>query len=149
MVRDQTGTVVLIVASFFVSQGIDTLRNSQTILPSHKSFIQAPQQYSQQYAMLTPQQQQQLLLQAQNQPSGSPLLQDMDHRRFRVLLGGRGGMSGKEGAHSNPGSDVTGGAVGSPGMQAASPVPRAAQDQELLMKVKIWPLKKILSDVCK
>lgn len=104
-------------------------------MPTHKSFIQSPQQY-QQFQLLTPQLQQQLMLQAQSQPSGSPLLQDMDHhRRFRVLLGGRGGPNSKDG-HSNPGSDVTGGGVGSP-MQAASPVPRAAQDQEILMKVNV------------
>lgn len=123
-------------SSGFSLQGIDTLRGSQSLVPSHKSFIQAPQY--QQFQLLTPQQQQQLILQAQsqNQSSGSPLLQDMDHRRFRVLLGGRGGLNPKDG-HSNPGSDGTGGGVGSP-MQAASPVPRAAQDQqELLMKVNV------------
>ncbi|BBM98641.1 hypothetical protein Mp_1g15050 [Marchantia polymorpha subsp. ruderalis] len=109
--------------------GIDNLR-PQGLVPSQKSYIQAPQQYHQ-FQLLTPQQQQQLLLQAQNQTSGSPLLQDMDHRRFRVLMG-RSALNSKDG-HTNPGSDVSQG-VGSP-MQAASPVPRGSNDQEILMKI--------------
>lgn len=104
-----------------------------------KSFIQAPQQYHQ-FQLLTPQQQH-LLLQAQAQGSmssgGSPLLSDMDPRRFRVLLG-RSNLT-KDG-QSNASSDVSQGGVGSP-MQAASPLPRGApQDQtqtELMMKVRI------------
>jgi hypothetical protein len=107
---------------------------------AQKPFIQAPNQYHQ-FQMLSPQQQQQLLIQAQAQQgsmssSGSPLLNEMDPRRFRVLLG-RSGQT-KDGQH-NTGSDLSQGGVGSP-MQAASPVPRGGpQDQaqtEHMMKVK-------------
>jgi hypothetical protein len=84
--------------------------------------------------MLTPQQQQQLLLQAQTQgnisSSGSPLLSDT---RFRMLLG-RSGLT-KDGQSTS--SDLSQG-VGSP-LQAASPLSRGTpQDQsqtELMMKV--------------
>ncbi|KAH9558982.1 hypothetical protein CY35_06G035600 [Sphagnum magellanicum] len=100
---------------------------------TQKSFIQAPQQYPQ-FQMLTPQQQQQLLLQAQTQgnisSSGSPLLSDT---RFRMLLG-RSGLT-KDGQSTS--SDLSQG-VGSP-LQAASPLSRGTpQDQsqtELMMKL--------------
>jgi hypothetical protein len=103
---------------------------------AQKPFIQAPNQYHQ-FQLLTPQQQQ-LLLQAQAQgnmsSSGSPLLNEMDPRRFRVLLG-RSGLT-KDG-QSNASSDISQGGVGSP-MQAASPIPRGGpQDTaqtELMMK---------------
>lgn len=106
---------------------------------AQKPFIQAPNQYHQ-FQMLSPQQQQQLLIQAQAHQgnmssSGSPLLNEMDPRRFRVLLGR---SSLKDGQH-NTSSDLSQGGVGSP-MQAASPVPRGGpQDQaqtEHMMKVK-------------
>ncbi|KAG0605882.1 hypothetical protein M758_9G095200 [Ceratodon purpureus] len=103
---------------------------------AQKPFNQAPNQYHQ-FQLLTPQQQQ-LLLQAQAQgnmsSSGSPLLNEMDPRRFRVLLG-RSGLT-KDG-QSNASSDISQGGVGSP-MQAASPIPRGGpQDPaqtELMMK---------------
>jgi hypothetical protein len=89
--------------------------------------------------MLTAQQQQQLLLQAQAHgnmsSSGSPLLSDTDPRRLRMLLS-RSGLTAKDG-QSTASSDLSQG-VGSP-LQAASPLARGTpQDQaqtELLMKV--------------
>ncbi len=103
-------------------------------MSTQKSFLQGPQQFQ----MLTPQQQQ-LLLQAQAQgsmsSSGSPLLSDLDARRFRVLLGGRSGLTGKDG-QSNGSGDVSQ-VVGSP-MQSASPAPHGTQElaqTELMMKV--------------
>lgn len=107
---------------------------------TQKSFVQAPQQYHH-FQLLSPQQQQ-LYLQAQAQgnisSSGSPLLSDMDPRRFRVLLGRTGLKDGQ----TNASSDLSQVGVGSP-MQAASPVPRGApQDQaqtELMMKVCTVP----------
>lgn len=106
---------------------------------TQKSFVQAPQQYHH-FQLLSPQQQQLYLQQAQAQgnisSSGSPLLSDMDPRRFRVLLGRTGLKDGQ----TNASSDLSQGGVGSP-MQAASPLPRGApQDQaqtELMMKVCI------------
>uniref|UniRef100_A0A7I4DAC1 LisH domain-containing protein n=1 Tax=Physcomitrium patens TaxID=3218 RepID=A0A7I4DAC1_PHYPA len=117
--------------------GMDQLRPG-LVGQGQKPFIQGPNQY-QQFQMLTSQQQQQLLLQAQVQgnmsSSGSPLLNEMDPRRFRVLLGGRSGLT-KDG-QSNASSDISGGGVGSP-MQVASSLPRGGpQDQtqaELMMK---------------
>ncbi|KAJ7523936.1 hypothetical protein O6H91_18G069300 [Diphasiastrum complanatum] len=112
--------------------GIDQLRPGMAQSP--KPFMQASQAYPQLH-LLTPQQQQ-LLLQAQAQgnmsPSGSPLLTDMDPRKFRVLLG-RSSLGGKDG-QSNSLGDITQG--GSP-MQAASPLTRgSSQEQaELMMKM--------------
>lgn len=103
---------------------------------TQKSFVQAPQQYHH-FQLLSPQQQQ-LYLQAQAQgnisSSGSPLLSDMDPRRFRVLLGRTGLKDGQ----TNASSDLSQGGVGSP-MQAASPLPRGAPQDELMMKVCTVP----------
>ncbi|CAM6079795.1 unnamed protein product [Sphagnum tenellum] len=113
--------------------GIDQLRPGLGV-STQKSFLQGPQHFQ----MLTPQQQQ-LLLQAQAQgsmsSSGSPLLSDLDARRFRVLLGGRSGLTGKDG-QSNGSGDVSQ-VVGSP-MQSASPAPHGTQElaqTELMMKL--------------
>lgn len=96
----------------------------------------------QQFQMMSPQQQQLFLQQAQAgsiPSSGSPLDQ-VDPRRFRVLLA-RG--LGKDG-QSNTGSDLSQG-VGSP-LQVGSPVPRGnAQETEMLMKVGDF-LSDLLSD---
>jgi hypothetical protein len=97
--------------------------------------------------MLTPQQQQQLLLQAQTQgnisSSGSPLLSDT---RFRMLLG-RSGLT-KDGQSTS--SDLSQG-VGSP-LQAASPLSRGTpQDQsqtELMMKVIKTQFDQCMSRAC-
>lgn len=104
--------------------GLDQLR--PTVLPT-KSFIQSPQPYPQ-IQMLNPQQQQQLLLQAQNAQgnlgsTGSSLLGDLDSRRYKVMLN-RNVMTGKDNVMQS---------VGSP-LQAVSQVPRT---DELLMKMKL------------
>ncbi|XP_026433606.1 transcriptional corepressor LEUNIG_HOMOLOG-like isoform X1 [Papaver somniferum] len=92
-------------------------------------FIQAPNQFQ----LLTPHQQQQLLAQAQAQGNlgSSQNYGDMDSRRYRVLP--RGNMNSKD---SQPtGND---GSIGSP-MQASSPKVRlSSQDQaDYLMKMKM------------
>ncbi|XP_058101507.1 transcriptional corepressor LEUNIG_HOMOLOG-like isoform X2 [Magnolia sinica] len=108
--------------------GIDQLR--QNLGPQvQKPFLQS----SNQFQILTPQQQQQLLAQAQAQGSlgSSPNYGDLDPRRFRLLP--RGSLNGKDGQPT--GND---GSVGSP-IQSSSPKVRLGpQDQaEFLVKMKI------------
>jgi hypothetical protein len=110
-------------------KGLDQFRSN---LVQSKSFIHSPQQY-QQIQMLSSQQQQ-LLLQAQQAqgnllPTSSPLLSDMESRRFKMLLS-RSGIANKDGQPNAMGDAMQ--AIGSP-MQAASPVTRS--NEELLMKV--------------
>ncbi|MCL7049498.1 hypothetical protein MKW94_016769 [Papaver nudicaule] len=92
-------------------------------------FIQAPNQFQ----LLTPHQQQQLLAQAQAQGNlgSSQNYGDMDSRRYRVLP--RGNMNSKD--NQPPGND---GSIGSP-MQASSPKVRlTSQDQaDYVMKMKM------------
>lgn len=94
-----------------------------------KPFLQNPNQFQ----LLTPQQQQQILAQAHAQGNlgSSPNYGDMDPRRFRVLP--RGNLNTKD-------VQPTGneGSIGSP-MQASSPKVRGfSQDQaEYIMKVSI------------
>ncbi|KAG9446894.1 hypothetical protein H6P81_013022 [Aristolochia fimbriata] len=104
--------------------GIDQLRPN--LGPSvQKPFLQTPNQFQ----LLTPQQQQQILAQAHAQGNlgNSPNYSDAD-RRFRGLP--RSGLNGKEGQPSgNEGS------IGSP-IQSSSP--KVRQDQsEYLMKLKM------------
>ncbi|XP_068664671.1 transcriptional corepressor LEUNIG_HOMOLOG-like isoform X4 [Aristolochia californica] len=104
--------------------GIDQLRPN--LGPSvQKPFLQTPNQFQ----LLTPQQQQQILAQAHAQGNlgNSPNYGDID-RRFRGLP--RSGLNGKEGRPT--GND---GSIGSP-IQSSSPKMR--QDQaEYLMKLKM------------
>ena len=83
-----------------------------------------------QFQLMSPQQQQQLLAQAQVQGglSNSTHYGDMDPRRFTTLT--RGGMNGKDG---QPGG--TDGCISSP-MQSSSP--KIRPDQEYLMKVRLF-----------
>ncbi|XP_077250796.1 transcriptional corepressor LEUNIG_HOMOLOG-like [Tasmannia lanceolata] len=108
--------------------GIDHLRPN--LGPQlQKPFLQTPSQFQ----LLTPQQQQQLLAQAQAQGNlgNSPNYGDMDPRRFRGLP--RGSLNVKDGQPT--GND---GSLGSP-IQSSSPKVRiSSQDQaEYLMKVKM------------
>lgn len=112
---------------FCFLQGLDQLRPG--ILQQQKSFMQSPQSFTQ-LQLLTPQQQQQLLIQAQ-QSTTSPAMGDVDSRRLRMLLSGRNMILGKD-ALSNAVGDVVQN-VGSP-MQAVCPVlPRSETD--MLFKV--------------
>jgi hypothetical protein len=61
------------------------------------------QQLHQQIQMLTPQQQQQLMLQAQ-QNMASPTSSDVDSRRLRMMLNSRNAALGRDGQTS--GSDI-------------------------------------------
>ncbi|KAK1265928.1 Transcriptional corepressor LEUNIG [Acorus gramineus] len=105
--------------------GIDQLRTSLSP-QGQKPFLQSPNQFQ----LLTPHQQQQLLAQAQVQGNlgNATNFGEMDPRRLRVLP--RGSLNGKDGQLS--GSD---GLIGSP-IQSTSPnVRMTSQDQaEYLMK---------------
>lgn len=80
-----------------------------------------------QFQLMSPQQQQQFLAQAQAQGnlSNSSNYGDMDPRRFTAMA--RGGLNGKDGQPTG-----TDGCISSP-MQSSSPKVRA--DQEYMMKV--------------
>nr|WDA53386.1 transcriptional corepressor leunig-like protein [Erycina pusilla] len=103
--------------------GIDQIRPS--LSPQmQKPYLSTPSQFQ----LLTPQQQQQYLAQAQAQGSlGTPNYGDMDPRRLRGLP--RGNLNGKDGQPA-----VSDGLVGSP-MQASSPKVRPDQ-AEYIMKMK-------------
>ncbi|XP_058094747.1 transcriptional corepressor LEUNIG_HOMOLOG-like isoform X2 [Magnolia sinica] len=106
--------------------GIDQLRPN--LGPqAQKPFLQTTNQFQ----LLTPHQQQQLLAQAQAQGNlgSSPNYGDVDPRRFRV----RGSLNGKDGQPTG-----TDGSIGSP-IQSSSPKVRVgSQDQtELFMKMKM------------
>ena len=91
--------------------------------------MQSPQPLHQ-LQFLSPQQQQQLLLQAQ-QNLTSPAAGDVDSRRLRMLLNNRNLVLGKDGQANSVGDVIPN--VGSP-LQSACPVlPRA--DTDMLMKV--------------
>ncbi|XP_064972663.1 transcriptional corepressor LEUNIG isoform X2 [Musa acuminata AAA Group] len=106
--------------------GLDQLRSG--ILQQQKSFMQSPQPLHQ-LQFLSPQQQQQLLLQAQ-QNLTSPAAGDVDSRRLRMLLNNRNLVLGKDGQANSVGDVIPN--VGSP-LQSACPVlPRA--DTDMLMK---------------
>lgn len=108
-------------------QGLDQLRTG--ILQQQKSFMQSPQSFPQ-FQLLTPQQQQQILLQAQ-QNTTSQLGGDVDGRRLRMLLNSRNVVIGKDALSSAVGDVVQN--IGSP-IQAASPVlPHGGTD--MLIKV--------------
>jgi hypothetical protein len=62
------------------------------------------QQLHQQIQMLTPQQQQQLMLQAQ-QNMASPTSSDVDSRRLRMMLNSRNAALGRDG-QTTSGSDI-------------------------------------------
>eukprot|EP00262_Sarcandra_glabra_P006455 TRINITY_DN1877_c0_g1_i2.p1 TRINITY_DN1877_c0_g1~~TRINITY_DN1877_c0_g1_i2.p1 ORF type:complete len:379 (-),score=85.97 TRINITY_DN1877_c0_g1_i2:365-1501(-) len=105
-----------------------------TGVPSLGPQVQKPlMQTPNQFQLLTPQQQQQLLAQAQAQGNfgGSPNSGDMDPRRFRALP--KGNINGKDA--QSTGND---GSIGSP-IQSSSPKVRVpSQDQaEYLMKVRM------------
>ena len=103
------------------------------MLPA-KSFIQSPQQYHQ-IQMLNPQQQQQLLLQAQQTQGNlgsTNLLTELESRRIKMLLSSRNAMPNKDGQPTGIGDVMQG--VASP-MQAANQT-----NQELIMKVCIGSL---------
>ncbi|KAF9610955.1 hypothetical protein IFM89_025988 [Coptis chinensis] len=108
--------------------GIDQIRPTLSA-QVQKPYLQNPNQFQ----LLTPQQQQQILAQAQAQGNlgTSPNYADMDPRRFRVLP--RGNINTKDGQPTgNEGS------IGSP-MQSSSPKVRGlSQDQaEYIMKMKM------------
>eukprot|EP00262_Sarcandra_glabra_P006462 TRINITY_DN1877_c0_g3_i3.p1 TRINITY_DN1877_c0_g3~~TRINITY_DN1877_c0_g3_i3.p1 ORF type:complete len:755 (-),score=159.15 TRINITY_DN1877_c0_g3_i3:137-2401(-) len=111
--------------------GIDQLRSS--LGPQvQKPFLQSPNQFQ----LLTPQQQQQILAQAQAQGNlgSSANYGDMDPRRFRVMP--RASVNGKDGQPT--GND---GSIGSP-IQSSSPKVRVgSQEQaEYIMKMKMAQL---------
>lgn len=91
--------------------------------------MQSPQSFPQ-FQLLTPQQQQQILLQAQ-QNTTSQLGGDVDSRRLRMLLNSRNVVIGKDALSSAVGDVIQN--IGSP-IQAASPVlPHGGTD--MLIKV--------------
>ncbi|KAF5193116.1 Transcriptional corepressor leunig [Thalictrum thalictroides] len=108
--------------------GIDQLRPNMGA-QVQKPFLQNPSQFQ----LLSAQQQQQYLAQAQAQGNlgSSPNYADMDPRRFKVLP--RGNLTSKDGQPT--GND---GSIGSP-MQSSSPKVRGpSQDQaEYIMKMKM------------
>ncbi|KAF8400723.1 hypothetical protein HHK36_014023 [Tetracentron sinense] len=107
--------------------GLDQFRSG--ILQQQKSFIQSPQPFHQ-LQLLSPQQQHQLLLQAQQNltsPSGS----DVENRRMRMLLSNRNTGLGKDGQSNSVGDVVPN--VGSP-MQAAGTVLPRGDNTEMFMK---------------
>uniref|UniRef100_A0A804NHW0 Transcriptional corepressor LEUNIG n=1 Tax=Zea mays TaxID=4577 RepID=A0A804NHW0_MAIZE len=83
---------------------------------TQKPFMQSPQQF-QQLQFLTPQQQQQLLLHAQQNLSSS-MSSDVDTRRLRMLLNNRNVVLGQDG-QTNSGGDVIPN-IGSPGQSGGS-----------------------------
>jgi WD40 repeat protein len=116
--------------------GLDQIRPG--LLQSQKSFIQSPQQYHQ-LQMLTPQQQQ-LMLQAQAQgtltsASGTPLLNEIESRRLRMILSSRNVLANKDGQPGAMGDVIQN--SGSP-LQVASPLSRGpACDTDILFKLKM------------
>ncbi|KAK1312854.1 Transcriptional corepressor LEUNIG [Acorus calamus] len=100
--------------------GLDQFRSG--ILQQQKSFVQ-PAPHFHQIQMLTPQQQQQLLLQAQQNMSPS-IPGDIDSRRLRMLLNNRNIVVGKDGQANSVGDVIPN--VNSP-MQGVCP-PRGEAD---------------------
>jgi hypothetical protein len=90
--------------------------------------MQSPQQF-QQLQFLTPQQQQQLLLHAQQNLSSS-MSSDVDTRRLRMLLNNRNVVLGQDG-QTNSGGDVIPN-IGSPGQSGGS-----RNDIDILIKVSL------------
>jgi hypothetical protein len=90
--------------------------------------MQFPQQF-QQLQFLTPQQQQQLLLHAQQNLSSS-MSSDVDTRRLRMLLNNRNVVLGQDG-QTNSGGDVIPN-IGSPGQSGGS-----RNDIDILIKVSL------------
>ena len=88
--------------------------------------MQSPQQF-QQLQFLTPQQQQQLLLHAQQNLSSS-MSNDVDTRRLRMLLNNRNVVFGQDG-QINSGGDIIPN-IGSPGQSGGS-----RNDIDILIKV--------------
>lgn len=88
--------------------------------------MQSPQQF-QQLQFLTPQQQQQLLLHAQQNLSSS-MSSDVDTRRLRMLLNNRNVVLGQDG-QTNSGGDIIPN-IGSPGQSGGS-----RNDIDILIKV--------------
>ena len=88
--------------------------------------MQSPQQF-QQLQFLTPQQQQQLLLHAQQNLSSS-MSNDVDTRRLRMLLNNRNLVLGQDG-QTNSGGDIIPN-IGSPGQSGGS-----RNDIDILIKV--------------
>ncbi|CAL4962715.1 unnamed protein product [Urochloa decumbens] len=104
--------------------GLDQLRSG---ILQQKSFMQSPQQF-QQLQFLTPQQQQQLLLHAQQNISSS--ISDVDTRRLRMLLNNRNVVLGQDG-QTNSGGDIIPN-MGSPGQSGGS-----RHDIDMLIKKKL------------
>ncbi|KAL5975636.1 hypothetical protein ACLOJK_019962, partial [Asimina triloba] len=107
-------------------QGLEQLRSG--LLQQQKSFMPSPQPYSQLH-LLTPQQQQQLMLHAQQ--NSNPSAGDIDSRRLRMFLNNRNMVLNKDGQSTHVGDVVPN--VGS-SLQSASPVlPRG--DTEMLKEI--------------
>lgn len=108
--------------------GLDQIRPG--LLQSQKSFIQSPQQYHQ-LQMLTPQQQQ-MMLQAQGtltSAAGTPLLNEIESRKLRMILSSRNVLPGKDGQPSAMGDVI---------QNAGSPLSRgAACETDILFKLKM------------
>lgn len=105
--------------------GLDQLRSG---ILQQKPFMQSPQQF-QQLQFLTPQQQQQLLLHAQ-QNIPSSISSDVDARRLRMLLNNRNVVLGQDG-QPNSGSEIIPN-IGSPGQNGGS-----RNDIDMLIKKKL------------
>ncbi|KAM3330977.1 hypothetical protein ACQJBY_027211 [Aegilops geniculata] len=104
--------------------GLDQLRSG---ILQPKSFVQSPQQQFQQLQFLNPQQQHQLLMQAQ-QNMASPTVSDVDTRRLRMLLNNRNMAMGQDG-QTNSGGDIIPN-IGSPSQSGGS-----RTDIDLLIKL--------------
>uniref|UniRef100_M8ATD6 Transcriptional corepressor LEUNIG n=1 Tax=Aegilops tauschii TaxID=37682 RepID=M8ATD6_AEGTA len=103
--------------------GLEQLRSG---ILQQKSFMQNQHQLQQQIQFLTPQQQQQLALQAQ-QNMASPTSSDVDSRRLRMMFNNRNVVLGRDGQTTSGGDIIPN--IGSPSQSGG--------DIDMLIKKKI------------
>ncbi|KAM0866812.1 hypothetical protein ACQ4PT_042391 [Festuca glaucescens] len=106
-----------------LTQGLEQLRSG---ILQQKSFVQNQHQLQQQIQFLTPQQQQQLALQAQ-QNMTSPTSSDVDNRRLRMMFNNRNVVLGRDGQTTSVGDIIPN--IGSPSQSGG--------DIDMLIKKKI------------
>uniref|UniRef100_A0ACD5VLT8 Uncharacterized protein n=1 Tax=Avena sativa TaxID=4498 RepID=A0ACD5VLT8_AVESA len=106
-----------------LTQGLEQLRSG---ISQQKSFMQNQHQLQQQIQFLTPQQQQQLALQAQ-QNMASPTSSDVDNRRLRMMFNNRNVVLGRDGQTTSGGEIIPN--IGSPSQSGG--------DIDMLIKKKI------------
>ncbi|XP_024315327.1 transcriptional corepressor LEUNIG isoform X2 [Brachypodium distachyon] len=106
-----------------LTQGLEQLRSG---ILQQKSFLQNQHQLQQQIQFLTPQQQQQLAFQAQ-QNMASPTSSDVDSRRLRMMFNNRNIVLGRDGQTTSGGDIIPN--IGSPSQSGG--------DIDMLIKKKI------------